>query len=136
MSGGDTYFDPMQNGRRRDDSNGFWGKAAALGMKYNWIITLGFAVFLMLGFGFKTPKDAFAELKEAIEGVKTTTEVNKKIAADGLDTVRVRLNESEQERRKLQNLLEASVIAQCKSLPRNAVQYLPCRRLYREWGIE
>ena len=105
-------------------------------MKYNWIITLGFAVFLMLGFGFKTPKDAFAELKAAIEGVKTTTEVNKKIAADGLDTVRVRLNESEQERRKLQNLLEASVIAQCKSLPRNAVQYLPCRRLYREWGIE
>ena len=105
-------------------------------MKDNLIITLAVAVFLMLGFGFKTPKDAFAELKAAIEGVKTTTEVNKKIAADGLDTVRVRLNESEQERRKLQNLLEASVIAQCKSLPRNAVQYLPCRRLYREWGIE
>lgn len=135
-NGGRTFFDPDQYGKRRDDSNGFWGKAAALGMKYNWIATLLFAIFLVLGFGFKTPRDAFAELSAAIESVKKTASENKKIADDGIDSLSIAIERGAKQRDELKTLVEASVIAQCKSLPRNATQYLPCKRLYREWGIE
>lgn len=127
--GKDMYFDPVQNGRRRDDKNNIFTRVAALGMKYNGLITLLFAFFLMLGFGFKTPKDAFSEIKAEIE-------VNKGISKASIDSLRDRANDLEAQNKGLKNLLEASVIAQCKSLPTGAKQYLPCARLYREWGIE
>lgn len=135
-NGGRTFFDPDQYGKRRDDSNGFWGKAAAYGMKYNWLVTLFFAIFLLLGFGFKTPRDAFAELGAAIEAVKKTAAENKAIADEGLDSLSRAVERGARERQELKTLVEGSVIAQCKSLPRSATQYLPCKRLYREWGIE
>jgi hypothetical protein len=124
-----TYFDPDQFGRRRDDSNSLFGRAAALGMKYNWLITLLFALLLMLGFGFRTPQDVFSEIKAEVRANKSATD-------SAIDTLRDRASNIESQNRNLKNLLEASVIAQCKSLKPDARQYLPCARLYREWGIE
>lgn len=133
---GKTYFDPVQNGRRRDDKNTIFSKIAAWGMKYNWLFLSGFVLFQLFGFGFKTPRDLFAELKDAITEVKGTVAANKKQVDDDLETVKEKISKADAEQLGLRQLVESSVIAQCKSLSQGATQYLPCKRLYREWGIE
>lgn len=135
---GRTFFDPEQHGKRRDDNTGLLGKLAFWGMKYNWIVTLGFGLFLILGFGFKTPRDAFAELRDAISEVKHTANLNKDVADAAMDTLSVRITRSDIEQSQLRSLIESSITAQCLYYPKKVSRtaLLPCARLFRERGIE
>lgn len=130
-NGDKTFFDPIQHGRRRDDGHSYGAIIAAYGMKYNWLVTLLFAFFLMLGFGFKTPKDAFSELRASVDSNKIARLAN-------VDTLQKQINATRNEALYLRSLLESSVTAQCLSLPKRvtASSGVPCAKLLRERGLE
>lgn len=121
--------DPLtERGRRKEDSLSL-SKLAQFGLKYNWIITLFFAFFLMLGFGFKTPRDAFSEIHKKIDK-------NWVIDSIALQELRAVDRALGGDQAYIKSLLESSVLAQCDGLERAATRYLPCSRLKRERGIE
>ena len=133
-----TYYDPEQYGRRRDDVTGVWGRIAAVGMKYNWLVTLFFALMLALGFGFRTPRDAFSEIHKSIDELKATVDYNKTNGSAAVDSLRDKLSATEYERAQLKQLIESSITAQCLYYPSKVSRSsgLPCARLFRERGIE
>lgn len=122
-------LDPLrENGRRKEDRS-LLARLANVGIKYHWLFTLLFLFFLALGFDFKTPAKLFAEIRGEIK-------VNKEVTDAAIKRLEDTDNDSDRESKYVRDLLELSVIAQCKSMPKSATQYLPCRRLYNERGIE
>ncbi len=128
MEDDEMCLDPLrENGRRKED-NDILAKIANLGIKYHWMFTLVILFLIALGFGFRTPASIFAEMRSEIKANKATTDSAIK-RLEGVDAI------NDHDARYLKDLIELSVIAQCKSMPRTATQYLPCRRLYNERGI-
>lgn len=122
--------DLIHNGRRKNDHS-LVTRLADLGMRYNWLLILLFSLLLLLGFGFKTPRDSFAEINEKIDDNTLTTERYR-------DTLQRQINQGQVERDYLKSLLESSLTAQCLALPKTITRpaALPCARLLRERGIE
>ena len=121
--------DPLtERGRRKEDYLTL-SRLAKFGLKYNWLITLLFAFFLMLGFGFKTPKDAFSEIH---------TKVDKNWVIDSITHNELRAVDKQlgADQAYIKDLLESSVLAQCDAMDKSSTRYLPCSRLKRERGLE
>lgn len=132
----DVCLDPLrENGRRKEDHS-FLARLANIAIKYHWLATLFLMIFWALGFGLETPAKLFAEVRASIEAVKTDVKINKILADSAVQQLKAADTQSDKERGYLKDLLELSVIAQCKTMPKAATQYLPCRRLYNERGIE
>jgi len=128
--GEDVCLDPLrENGRRKEDHNLF-ARLANLGIRYHWLATLLFAFFLMLGFGFRTPAQAFADLRALIDHDRVVDSLS-------IRGIKDRNELADKDRREMRNLLEALVIMQCRLNTRvSQDNRLPCRRLFREWGLE
>lgn len=126
-------------GRRKEDqiSADTLSKIARLAVRYNWIATLLLAFMLALGFGFKTPKDAFNEIH---------TEINKNTAYDSATFVELRQKDRETEDRfrthmedmqYIKDLVEGMAVRDCQTNYRRAQEALiPCSRLFRERGLQ
>jgi hypothetical protein len=116
-------------GRRKEDTDG-WAKVFSFFVRFNWVATILFAFFLMLGFGFETPQKTFTKINERVSR-------NWVLDSIQLHELRVKDTEGREERRQLKMLVESLVIMECRASPRVAQDNrLPCRRLFREWGLE
>lgn len=130
MEENDVCTDPLRdNGRRKEDHDVIaW--IASKGIKYHWLFTLLLLFFLALGFDFKTPSSAFAEVRTMIarDRIVDSLEINE---------IKVRNTQADRDRTEMRQLLEALVIMQCqRNLKLSQDSRLPCRRLFREWGLE
>jgi hypothetical protein len=126
---GDTVPGLNGAGRRREDHDTV-ARVFNFFVKFHWLATILFAFFLMLGFGFKTPQASFAEINARI---------TKNWIVDSVALIELREvdKQSTQERAYLKQMIESLVIMECRRNARSAQDNrLPCRRLYREWGLE
>jgi hypothetical protein len=93
----DTYYV-----YRREEDRSFWIKASWFIEKYRILFLLAGAVLIAFGFGFKTPKAQFDDLKS-----------QQALLQQQINGQKEELIKSRQERIELQGLLETIVRLQC-----------------------
>lgn len=125
----DVSFNPLRHSRRRDDNN-IAAKLSTVSIKFHWVVTLLFAFFLALGFDFKTPAKAFAEVREAIGTVRTKDSIE-------VFAVRQIAEKGEVERIELKSLLVNAVILQCLDATKDNIRVsrVPCIKILSDAGV-